>query len=67
MTVKPVYGHEEERVVGYNLHKPGRPLHAVHAYMMVQTRLILDVAVHPGNESWSAAMSPEQQCVASMW
>jgi hypothetical protein len=28
VTVKPLYGHQEGAVLGYNPHKPGRPAHA---------------------------------------
>jgi hypothetical protein len=30
VTVKPIYGHQEGAVVGYNPHKPGRPSHTYH-------------------------------------
>ena len=48
-TVKPLYGHQEGAVVGYNPHKPGRPSHAYHSFQVAGLRLILDVAVEPGN------------------
>jgi hypothetical protein len=32
VTVKPLYGHQEGAVVGYNPHKPGRPSHSYHTY-----------------------------------
>ena len=63
VTVKPVYGYQEGSVVGYNPQKPGRPSHALHAFIVAQTRLIVDVAVHPGNESSSVEMLPELQRV----
>ena len=50
-TVKPLYGHQEGAVVGYNPTKPGRPSHALHTYFIAQLRLVLDVVVHPGNET----------------
>lgn len=50
VTIKPVYGFHKGSVVGYNPLKPGRPSHALHSFVMAQTRLVLDVAVHPGNE-----------------
>lgn len=50
-TVKPLYGHQEGAVVGFNPKKPGRPSHALHTYIMANTRLVLDVEVRPGNES----------------
>ncbi len=31
-TVKPLYGHQEGAVLGYNPHKPGRPSHVNHTY-----------------------------------
>jgi hypothetical protein len=30
VTVKPIYGHQEGAVLGYNPHKPGRPSHTYH-------------------------------------
>jgi Transposase DDE domain group 1 len=50
-TVKVLYGHQEGAVVGYNPHKPGRPSHSYHSYMMSNTRLIMNVEVQPGNQS----------------
>lgn len=50
-TVKPLYGHQEGAVLGYNPKKPGRPSHVLHTYFMANTRLVLDVEVRPGNES----------------
>jgi hypothetical protein len=49
-TVKPLYGHQEGAEVGYNPHKPGRPSHAYHTYMLSSLRLVLRVAVLPGDE-----------------
>ena len=49
-TIKPLYGHQEGALVGYNPHKPGRPSHCYHTYLMANLRLVLDVDVHPGNE-----------------
>jgi hypothetical protein len=37
-------------MVGYNPHKPGRPSHRYHTYMMANLRLVLGVDVQPGNE-----------------
>ena len=45
MTVKPLYGKQEGAVVGYNPHKPGRPSHTYHTYMIANLRLILEVEV----------------------
>jgi hypothetical protein len=49
-TVKTVYGHQEGAEVGYNPHKPGRPSHAYHTYMLSSLRLVLRVDVLPGDE-----------------
>jgi len=50
-TVKPLYGRQEGAVLGYNPHKPGRPSHVLHTYVMANTRLVLDVEVQPGNQT----------------
>ena len=57
-TVKPLYGHQEGAVVSYNPHKPGRPSHSYHCYMMANLRLVLAVDVAPGNEHTSKHCSP---------
>src|SRR5271156_4343787 len=49
-TVKTLYGHQEGAEVGYNPHKPGRPSHAYHTYMLSSLRLVLRVDVVPGDE-----------------
>ena len=49
-TVKTLYGHQEGAEVGYNPHKPGRPSHAYHSYMLSSLRLVLRVDVLPGDE-----------------
>jgi Transposase DDE domain group 1 len=49
-TVKPLYGHQEGAVVGYNPHKPGRPSHSYHTYLVSNLRLVLRVDVLPGDE-----------------
>src|SRR5271168_2647896 len=49
-TVKPLHGHQEGAEVGYNPHKPGRPSHAYHTYMLSSLRLVLRVDVLPGDE-----------------
>src|ERR1700740_1590744 len=41
-TIKPLYGHQEGAVVGYNPRKPGRP--------PAFARLVLRVEVHPGDQ-----------------
>ncbi len=53
VTVKPLYGHQEGAVNGYNPQKPGRPSHTLHTYMMANLRLILEVEVQAGNQSHS--------------
>ena len=58
VTVKPLYGHQEGAVVGYNPHKPGRPSHTYHTYFIANLRLVLEVEVQPGNQSASKHSSP---------
>ena len=50
-TVKPLFGHQEGAVVGYNPSKPGRPSHSYHSYLIANLRLVLDVEVHDGNQT----------------
>src|SRR4051795_8354468 len=57
-TVKPLYGHHEEAVVGYNPGKPGRPPHVYHCYFMAAIRLILEVEVQAGNRTASQYAQP---------
>lgn len=57
-TVKPLYGHQEGAVVGYNPQKPGRPSHSYHSYMLANLRLILDVEVQPGNQHAAKHSAP---------
>jgi hypothetical protein len=57
-TIKPLYGHQEGAVVGYNPHKPGRPSHAYHSFLMAGVRLVLEVAVAPGNRHTSKTSQP---------
>jgi len=49
-SVKPIYGHQEGAEVGDNPRKPGRPSHVYHTYAMAGVRLVLDVAVTPGDQ-----------------
>jgi hypothetical protein len=49
-TVKPLYGHQEGAAVGYNPHKPGRPSHCYHTYMLSSLRLVLRVDALPGDQ-----------------
>ena len=58
-TVKVLYGKQEGAVVGYNPHKPGRPSHTYHTFMMANLRIILDVEVQPGNQMASSYTSPD--------
>ena len=60
-TIKPLYGHQEGAVVGYNPHKPGRPSHCYHTYMLSNLRLVLGVDVQPGDEHNVAA------CHRGLW
>ena len=57
-TVKPLYGHQEGAVVGYNPKKPGRPSHVYHTYMLAGLRLVLDVEVAAGNQHTSNHATP---------
>ena len=57
-TVKPLYGHQEGAVVGYNPHKPGRPSHSHHSYMLANLRLVLAVEVQAGNQQTSKHSAP---------
>lgn len=58
VTVKPLYGHQEGAVIGYNPKKPGRPSHTYHTYQMAGLRLVLGVDVEAGNHSHSNTMLP---------
>jgi hypothetical protein len=49
-TVKPLYGEQEGAEVGYNPHKPGRPSHSYHSYIVSNLGLVLRVDVLPGDE-----------------
>lgn len=57
-TVKPLYGHQEDAIKGYNPQKPGRPSHTYHTYMMSELRLVLDVEVKSGDKSHSSYSLP---------
>ncbi|HXJ76149.1 MAG TPA: transposase, partial [Candidatus Dormibacteraeota bacterium] len=57
-TVKPLFGHQEGAVIGYNPAKPGRPSHSYHSYLIANLRLVLDVEVHDGNQTASKHGSP---------
>src|SRR5690348_5788876 len=49
-TIKPLYGEQEGAELGYNPHKPGRPSHCYHTYMLSNLRLVLSVGVQPGDQ-----------------
>jgi hypothetical protein len=57
-TIKPLYGRQEGAVVSYNPHKPGRPSHSYHTYLMAGLRLVLGVEVRAGNEHSAAHSQP---------
>jgi hypothetical protein len=57
-TVKPLYGHQEGAVVGYNPKKPGRPSHTYHGYWLANLRLLLQVEVKAGNQHASRHSAP---------
>lgn len=57
-TVKPLYGHQEGAVLGYNPKKPGRPSHVYHTYTMAGLRLVLEVEVAAGNQHASKHAAP---------
>src|SRR3954451_16615499 len=72
-TVKPLFGHQEGAVVGYNPHKPGRPSHTLHTYWVAGLRLVLDVEVKAGNEQahsapalWGLGWAAGRGCYAGM-
>ena len=58
ITVKPLYGHQEDATKGYNPQKPGRPSHTYHTYMMANLRLVLNVEVKAGDQSHSSHSLP---------
>lgn len=57
-TIKPLYGHQQGALLGYNPHKPGRPSHAYHTYLMAGLRQVLGVEVAPGNEHTAKHAQP---------
>ncbi len=57
-TVKPLYGHQQGAVLGYNPQKPGRPSHVYHAYFVGNLRLILEAEVQAGNKTASMYTQP---------
>ncbi len=57
-TIKPLYGKQEGALISYNPHKPGRPSHSYHTYLMAGLRLVLGVEVRAGNEHSAAHSQP---------
>jgi hypothetical protein len=57
-TVKPLYGHQEDAVVGYNPNKRGRPSHAYHSYFVANIRMVLDMEVQAGNQTAPSFAQP---------
>ena len=49
-TIKPLYGKQEGAAVSYNPHKPGRPSHTYHTYLMAGLRLVVGAEVRAGDE-----------------
>ena len=57
-TIKPLFGHQEGAVIGYNPRKPGRPSHAYHTYLMAGLRQVLGIEVRAGNEHTAKHAQP---------
>lgn len=57
-TVKPLYGHQEKAVRGYNPTKPGRPSHVYQSYFIAAIRVVLEVEVQAGNQTASMYAQP---------
>jgi hypothetical protein len=57
-TVKPLYGHQEQAVLGYNPTKCGRPSHVYQTYFIAAIRMVLDVEVQAGNQTASQYAQP---------
>lgn len=49
-TIKPLYGRQEGAEKSYNPHKPGRPSHALHSFIVSNLRLLLDVVLSAGKQ-----------------
>ena len=66
-TVNPLYGHQQDAVVGYNPAKPGRPSHAYQcdfnscadSYFIGSARIVLDVEVQAGKHTDPSFAQPE--------
>ena len=57
-TVKPLYGHQEGAVVGYNPKKPGGPSHVHHTYMLAGVQLAMGVETLAGNQHTGKHAAP---------
>jgi hypothetical protein len=57
-TVKTLYGKQEAARVGYNPHKLGRASHVYYTYVLGGARLVLNVDVHPGNQTAAEYAQP---------
>lgn len=57
-TVKPLYGHQEQAVLGYNPRKHGRPSQVYQTYFIAAIRMVLDVEVQAGNQTASNYARP---------
>jgi hypothetical protein len=60
-TIKPLHGHQQDAVIGYNPRKPGRPSHAYHTYLMAGLRQVLGVEVCLGNDGMMTALEARNQ------
>ena len=58
-TVKTLYDHQEGAEVGYNPHKPGRPSHAYHSYLIGNLRMVMDVGIQAGDQTAASFAQPE--------
>ena len=57
-TVKPLYGQQEQAVLGYNPTKQGRPSHVYQTYFIAAIRMVLEVEVQAGNQTASKYAQP---------
>ena len=59
--MKTLFGYQEQAVRGYNPTKKGRPWHVYQTYFIAMIRMVLNVAVQPGNQTAS------QYAQAGLW
>jgi hypothetical protein len=59
-TIKPLHGHQDGAVLGYNPRKPGRPSHASQTYLMAGLRLVLGLMSAPVTST--APRMPSRGC-----